>query len=495
MTTNALPISRLIAVNVNLNPAGAQSQSLSSLLLMGTSAVIDIVTRMREYFSLTDVAADFGTSAEEYLAAVLWFEQAPQPTSLLIGRWAKTAAAGQLICAPLTAAEQALSVWTAIVSGGFSVTIDGGSAQHLAGLNFSGATNMNAIATIINVALTGAVCAWNSVYQRFQFTSNTTGAASAVSFLSAPSSGSDISDNLLGRSTDSGAYVADGIAAETALACVTLFDNRFGQRWYATVIPAAVDADHLAVAAYVEGTNTKHIYGVTTAEAAVLNSGDTTNIAYLLKALGYKRTVTQYSSTNLYAVASLLGRILTTNYTGNNTVITLMYKQEPGIVAETLTGTQIVALESYNCNVFVEYNNNTAIVEQGKMASGDFVDEILGIDWLALTIQTALFNLLYTSPTKIPQTNAGTHLLITTAANVCSVGVQNGLLAPGVWNSQGFGELEQGQFLSAGFYIYAIPLAQQSQSDREARKSVPIQIAAKLAGAVHTVDVQLNVNR
>jgi hypothetical protein len=38
-------------------------------------------------------------------------------------------------------------------------------------------------------------------------------------------------------------------------------------------------------------------------------------------------------------------------------------------------------------------------------------------------------------------------------------------------------------------------MALQAQADREARKSPPIQIALKLAGAVHTVDIIVNVNR
>jgi hypothetical protein len=227
----------------------------------------------------------------------------------------------------------------------------------------------------------------------------------------------------------------------------------------------------------------------------VISSVSTTDIAYLLKQLGYKRTVTQYSSNSAYSVCSFLGRALTVNYNGNSTVITLMYKQEPGIVAENLTTTQVNALEAKNCNVFVAYNNNTSIIEQGKVASGDFIDTITGTDWMAVTIMTAVYNLLYTSPTKIPQTDAGSNLITTTIETVCSQGVANGLLAPGVWNSAGFGQLHQGDFLPKGFYVYAPPVASQTQADREARKSVPFQIAAKLAGAVHTVDITINISR
>ena len=138
-----------------------------------------------------------------------------------------------------------------------------------------------------------------------------------------------------------------------------------------------------------------------------------------MKQLGYKRTFTQSSSTSAYAIVSFFGRILTVNYGGNNTTITLMYKQEPGIVAETLTSAQLATLTGFNANVFVNYNNNTAIIQNGVDAAGLYADVITGTDNFALTVQTALYNLLYLSPTKTPQTDAGTHQLTTAIESVC----------------------------------------------------------------------------
>jgi hypothetical protein len=294
----------------------------------------------------------------------------------------------------------------------------------------------------------------------------------------------------------SGAYIADGIEAQTALETVALFDELYGQTWYGLNIPAGADnEDHIQVAGYIEATDNKHLYAVSTQDAGCLSSVSTTDIMAMLSDLDYDKTFVQYSGNNAYSSVSLLGRALTVDYNGNSTVITLMYKQEPGIVPENLTSTQANALKAKNGNVFVEYNNNTAIIQYGNVCSGAFIDEITGTDWLAVTIMTALYNLLYTSKTKIPQTDAGNNLLVGTCESVLLQGVVNGLLAPGVWNSNGFGTLVQGDFLAKGFYVYAPPVATQSQADREARKSVPIQIAAKLAGAVHTVDVTVNVSR
>jgi hypothetical protein len=493
-----LPVSSLVSVSVNLASTPAQAQSLSNLLVLGSSDVINTVERMREYTTLASVATDFGTTAGEYLAAVEWFSQSPQPGTLLVGRWAKTATAGKLIGATLSTVEQLISTWNAVTAGAFNVTIDG-TAEAVSGLNFSSDTNLNGVASTIQTAVDvlkpGATVVWNANYQRFEFESGTTGAASSISFLTAPATGTNISAMLGGLSTSSGAYVADGIAAETALSAATLFDSAYGQKFYGLFIDGAVDADHTSVAAYIEGTNTKHAYGVNTQEAAVLVATDTTNIAYQLKQLGFRKSLVQYSSNSNYAVVSLMARILTTNYTANNTVITLMYKTEPGVIAEQINSNQVAALTGFNCNVFVAYDNNTAIIQNGVVASGDFIDTIFGADWLAIDIQNSVYNLLYSNPTKIPQTDAGNHIITTGIELVCAQGVTNGLLAPGTWTQPGFGTLNQNDYLSKGYYVYAPPISSQNPSDRAARKSVTFQVAAKLAGAIHTVDVIVNINR
>lgn len=491
---NALSVSDLINVTINLAPPAASFPNFNSCLILGTSTVIDVTERIRRYTSLTQVSADFGISAQEYFAAVEWFAQRPAPTSLYIGRWANVASHGQLIGGGLAAANLLPATWAAISNGSVKFTIDAGGEQSLTAIDFTGQTTLNGVATVLDTALAGATVAYDSINHRFIITSATTGATSTVSFATAGAGGTDISIMLAMRSTSSGCYQAAGIAAESALACVVLFDNRFGSLWYGLVIPSGVDNDSVAVAGFIEASRTLHFFGVNSQEAGVLSAVDTTNIAYLLKQLGYNKSTVQYSSTSLYAIVSLLARILTTNWQGNNTTITLMYKQEPGIIAETLTETQAAAVDGFNCNVFVGYNNNTAIIQNGKCASGQFIDTVIGVDWLSAEIQTNLFNLMFTSSTKIPQTDGGNHQLATQIAAGCAQGVTNGLLAPGTWNAGGFGQLKQGDFLDKGYYIYQPPISSQPQADREARKSVPFQVAVKLGGAVHTVDVQINVN-
>lgn len=598
---NALPISRLISVGIVLSPALAQQANFNSCLILGTSAIIDVTSRIRAYASLATIAADFGTLAEEYLAAVRWFAQIPQPTSLLIGRWAKTATPGQLIGGAVSAVNQTMAVWNAIVAGAAFVVVDG-VPINLTGLNFGAAANMNAVANIIQVALAaasaGSTVTWDAVYQRLIVTSGSTGATSTVSFFQDPTANGNItfavnpvnnSTITLGGTvitfvagapvgnqvqiagtlaltltalaaflsasadanisqctytvsatklfvvfkvagvggnaytlaasvaapsgatlaggagvtvatpanlkTGAGAYLAPGIASESALQATALLDNTFSSLWYGEVIPSGSVADQVAVQAYINAGTNAHFLGITSQDPNEVVAAQTSSLGYQLKQQGANKGMWQYSSTDPYAVVSALARILTTNWNGSNTAITLMYKQEPGVVPEQLTLTQINALEANNGNVFVSYNNNTSILEPGICPSGQFVDTVIGLDWLASYVQTNLFNVLYGTGTKIPQTDAGNAILAASLEGSLDQARNNGLLGPGTWNAAGFGQLVTGQTLPKGFYVYAPPVALQSPADRAARKSVAFQAAALLGGAIHKAAAIINVSQ
>ena len=70
-----------------------------------------------------------------------------------------------------------------------------------------------------------------------------------------------------------------------------------------------------------------------------------------------------------------------------------------------------------------------------------------------------------------------------------------GFLASGVWNGNDVLELTAGDTLPNGYLIQSEPIDKQSQSDRDNRIAPPIYIALKLAGAIHSVVVQVDVNR
>ncbi|HIH9864299.1 TPA: DUF3383 family protein [Klebsiella pneumoniae] len=377
-----LPVSNVVNVDVIMSPVAAAGRNFGALLILGTSTVIPVAERIRQYSAIEDIGDDFGVDSPEYEAATIFFSQSPKPTLVYIGRWAKTLAEGE----------------------------EG---------------TVETLLQAVNASL--------------QYTN-----------------------------------------------------------WYGLAIADSADlveADVISVAAAIEASSLSRILAVTTDDVNVLVAGNTDNIGYKLKAAGYGRTFWQYSSSSKYAAISAFGRAFTVNFTGNNTTITLKFKTEPGVTYETLTTTQAAAIDSINGNVYVYYANDTAIIQQGVMANGDFFDERHGLDWLQNYVQTNLYNLLYTSTTKIPQTDAGVTRLMTNVEASLDQAVNNGLIAPGVWNGGPIGQIESGDTLTKGYYVYADAVANQAQSDREARKSPVIQAAIKMAGAIHYGDVQINVVR
>jgi len=278
-----------------------------------------------------------------------------------------------------------------------------------------------------------------------------------------------------------------------AITAVLQFTN-----WYGLGI---ADEDELtpaeitATAAAIQASSLSRVFAVTSSDSGIIDSATTSDVASTLKAAGYSRTFVQYSTKSKYAALSAFGRAFTVNFTGNNTTITLKFKTEPGVTYETLTSSQAAAVDAKNANVYVYYANDTAILQQGVMSNGDFFDERHGLDWLQNYVQTNLFNLLYTSTSKIPQTEAGITRLLTNVEMSLDQAVSNGLVAPGVWNGGDIGQITAGDTLTKGYYVYAQPLSSQAQSDREKRRAPLIQAAIKLAGAVHYADVQINVVR
>ena len=490
--TQALSVGRLVRVAVNLQPLAAARRGFGVLLVMGTSNVVSGLERLRTYTTLDAVATDFGTSSNEYLAAALYFGQSPRPAQMMVGRWIDSATSGFVNGGILNTAEQALANFTAINAGSFVVTIDGAAPTVITGLNFSAALNLNNVATGITTALAGdAICLWDG--SRFRITSTTTGAASSVSFLSNHNLGQPVAA-LLKLTAALANPLVPGYVAEEPVDAIATVSNMSGM-WYGSMFAEDLtDSQHLAVSQLIEGLDLSRLYGVTITNTSVLDAVVTNDLGSQLKALSRLRTVALYSP-NPLAVASLFGRAFSVNFAANRSTLTLMYKQMPGIVAELLTETQALTLKDKRVNVYAAYQNDTAILQYGVMSGQAYFDEVHGLDWFKDALQTALYNLLYQSKTKIPQTDAGANQLVTVAANVCNEAVNNGLVAPGQWNADGFGQLERSQFLDSGFYIYMPPMALQDQSIREQRIAPPMQIALKLAGAIHEIDAIVDVNR
>lgn len=270
--------------------------------------------------------------------------------------------------------------------------------------------------------------------------------------------------------------------------------------WYAAAFAGATgETKYLLTDAQIEAVGDwimaadKKIFGVTTNKADHIEQAPTNPFKKLYDKLA-SRVLAIYDKDDPYAVMSLLARGLSVNFAANNSTITLKFKQLPGVTADTISLTEAAKCDALGIN-FYTYYDESAMVAEGKTIGKRFFDEIHGLDWFVDAVQKEVFAVLYRSPTKVPLTDPGTARLIAAVEKVGREGVNNGFIAPGLWNGDPFGTLETGDRLDEGFYVWADTVDNLSTSDREQRKAPPIQTAIKLAGAIHEVDVIVNFDR
>lgn len=480
------PISAVVNVTIGAVPTFPQGQGFGLINIVGSSARLPLGQRARSYSVLTDVAADFQTTDEEYKAAQVFFAQNPRPPTLMISRRYIVAVSGELLGS--TNADTNIAHWQAITTGAFTVSIDG-AAGTISGLNFSAAANMNAVAadiqTAMQIAHAASTCIWTG--KQFKLTSGTTGPTSTITFTTSPGAGVDITAMMATRAAD-GAIQTAGSAIETIAQSLSNL-QLFNSAWYGLAFTTEVTEQNIQDAAAWTEANLKY-HGYTSNNFNNTDSTSTTSLSYIFKNDSYSRTFGIYDNIDHYPHVSYLAYLLSVNFTQPDSTITMKFKVLPGNSTITITETQRLALEANNMNYYT-YFDASPMVAEGVSASGTFSDQVVGLDWLQNSLETAVFGYLYTRPNKVPQTDKGVASVLQKLDKGFDVAVSNGLIAPGYWEGSAFGTLSTGDYVPKGYYSYAAPVATQSSADRAARKAPPITCACLGAGAIHSLNINV----
>lgn len=260
-------------VSVTSGVGGGAGVRLRDLILRLFSVSTRVPTGMVvEMDTAADVGTYFGTSSAEYLRAVFYFgfvsKLITAPKKISFSRWADVAAAARIYGSTAT---RTVAQFTGITTGSFKLTL-GASTLDVTGLNFSGATTLSNVASIIQTAVqalvaggsnwTGALVTYNSTAQRFELVGGTTGAAPIAT--AAAASGTDIRA-LIGW--DATAVFSPGVAAEEPLvAFITSAEanDNFGSFAF---VPAISQSQAVAVATQNDTYNVKFMYLVPIAAA------------------------------------------------------------------------------------------------------------------------------------------------------------------------------------------------------------------------------------
>jgi hypothetical protein len=499
--------SDIINVSVSLQAAAAQAPTQSIPLILGDSTVIPPNQRIMTFTGgaagiLPSMLALFGPTAPEYLAAVQLLDYTPQLPVIKVGRWLSTATQAYLFGQTLSVSNQALSRFTAITNGSMNITlgVTPGAVHTVTGLNLSSATSLAGVAALLQTAIGNVQVSWDPINARFVIATNLNSPLVIITFATVTGSGVDVSA-LLGLQATQGGSVFNGVAPELPSTAITILRG-VDKSWYylhfAATDPntALTPAQCFTNAQVVQALQPPATYGISTMDPQTGNPASTTDVMSLITAGGFTRTWVFYSSTNAYAALEAFAIFGAVDYTGSFTATIAMFKTLPGVIPELITEGFASALKSKNGNVYTYYSNGVAIIQFGTMGSGNYFDEIHSTDALSSTAQTAMFNALSTTQTKVPQTDGGMAVLKAVLAKVCQQFVANGVLGPNLtWQGPPVGTVNTGDVLPKGYYIYQQPLNLQSVAARQARQAPLFQILGNLAGAVQGASIQILVTR
>ena len=286
---------------------------------------------------------------------------------------------------------------------------------------------------------------------------------------------------------------------ETALEAVTAC-RLANTDWYMCEVCGAATADILAVSTYLEVCSPTSVYAYTSNDASAL-TGDPGSVFAQLKALSRQRSIGQFSVTP-DAASAVMGYAMGANTGLSGSAFTLMFKTQVGVAPDDLNETQVTYLQKYNANYYVNRGagDEYSMFENGVMADGTWFDEVLNLDMLVNDMQLAILDLLKSLP-KAPQTEDGVTGIKLAMKSSLERARLIGFIAPGIWNGEDiwltneYRALATGDAMPDGYRILSEPVDNQSQADRDRRLAPPIYVPIKLAGAIHSVVVQINVNR
>lgn len=391
---------------------------------------------IRFYSSLSAVGNDFSSSQLEYKAATALFSQSPTVSRIAIGRRA--------------ADNCVVSAGTVVDNTNYTVTINGTAFTINSGVAATNLTIMAALEIAINAG-TEPVTANDNLDGTMDLDADVVGVDYTVSTTS----------NLSYVITASGT-VADDLDAI----------QEQDDTWYGIVETTHVPTTAIAVAAWTESQ--KKIFGAGSQEANIINTtaiADTTTIAAVVKAAAYARTFVFYSGNadTQYPEARLFGELLPKD----PGTYTAKFKTLGGLTVDNLTDTQITNAKAKNCMIYTEVGG-VNITEEGVDGEGEFIDIIIGVDWLQARITERVFSRLVNLD-KVPFTDGGLQVIggeISAQLDIASSVPINFLAAPDE---------------DTPAYTVTIPKASSfSAVQKAAREVTGITFVGYLAGAIHS---------
>ena len=502
MANYTIPLSWVVSATAVAASRGLQPLQLGTILILTDDEPVNALSD--DYVisrTASSIGQDFGTESTAFKMANAIFAQnpnilnaggyvivAPYKASTVV----EPATSGNVVTGDLSSNLAGLE---AVTNGSLTISVDGSEAQVATGIDLSAATSLSDIALALSSQFSGLTI--TAVDNALVFTSSTTGVNSTVK-ITTSSSGTD----LYGSSylNIAAATVTDGTNAVLLQETTAQAIQRISEQIYFEGVLTTRDlssSEATTASNLVESMDNTILFLTDTDVLTLENGGLFETLANnkktrkLLYLTGANSTAMK-ANAKLFA-AAFASRGLSVNYEGQNSTLTMTYKDLAGVPVDTNISENILnKCQTVGADVYCSVEGLAKVLsfKQG----GLYFDELTNQIWLRTAVQRAVANVLFTTRTKIPQTTEGVNTLVNAITGVLNQGIINGMLAPGEWNSSDtFGILEDFHrcIRTYGYYVYYTPIAQQAQAEREQRKCPVISIAAKQSGAIEHANIMI----
>lgn len=479
---NVLPLEPVVNVIVNLSAVSAARKAFNLALLVGevdTAAVEDFKTaRVVTYDSLNSMLeAGFTATDRLYKAAALVFGQAKVPPMVAIGKIGVTEGVWSKVYTVTTNAAE-----------GDTVTLL--NQTFTFGVDFSAGADESATAA----TLADAFKASETINSNYTVT-----VAGPAIMLTEREAGNGQPGDMTYTGTiavTNGTASKSASTKETPLESITACRNANYEWYVANYCGDLTDDDILAIAEYAEACTPSTVFAYTTSAAACKEADG--GIFGKIKAKSYRQTIGQYSTDHPDAICAIVGWAMGAMTGTANSAYTMAYKSETGVQAENyvqqFTTNTVNNIKNNYGNVYINRGQYYDVFEEGRVGDGSWFDEIIYLDKAKNDMQLAIMDILV-SDNKVPQTESGMSRIKNAIKTVCDDMQKIGFIAEGTWLGTDMLDLSYGDTLPGGYLIQSEPISEQSQADRDARKAPNIYVSLKLAGAIHHVTIQVDVNR
>ena len=445
-------LDRIVEVQIALNTSGIDTQDFSSILVVGPH--FHSLSRVGIYSSTSEMVEDgFRTDDPLYKAAEAVFSQTPHVPEVRIGR--------------RQADGISVRVGKVAPKGAYTLYVKTRDKEGTLKETPYAYTNNNGQIADILKGLGDVVKADAEAV----VPTSLSGDGLIVTSRNNPDFAFSVSKNLEATVSSATESIVDTMEA------VTADDGNF----YGIGLASREEKDILAMAEWAEAN--EKLFATATAKDGAYQGDVDSDLGSKLKAKNFYRTYWFYHALeNEFPELALMSRCFT-SYPGGET---WALKKLAAITTDNLSSTKLKAIcgdknnSGKNGNAFVPFRN-ISCTQGGMVAAGEWIDVIRFRDWLKEEISVNVFNLLINRE-KVPYTDEGIAQVEARIRDALVLGQRRGGVAPTEYDEEGRENL--------GFTV-TVPLASSVSANTKAkRKLTDVFFTARLAGAIHFVEIK-----